>query len=89
MSHRTKEDYAEVLNSIWSALDEPQLEKTIMDFESGIWTAQTNIMGPGVKQQGCNFHFSKAIWTHTVDLQNQQSCSSVHPQTHGISFSPC
>ena len=63
-----------------------------MDFESGIWTAQTKIMGPGVKQQGCNFHLSKAIWTHTVNRGLKvpyKTNRAVHLQIHGISLSPC
>ena len=76
MSGKRKKDYRKVLTVILEALPNPPLLKgAVMDFEISLWRAFPKVY-PGVKLQGCSFHWTQAVWRKIQLLGLQQQYMS-------------
>jgi hypothetical protein len=68
MSRRKKKDYRAVLRKVRALLpDDLTLKRVVMDFESGMWGGVRAVF-PGVKLQGCSFHWTQAVWRKAKEL---------------------
>ncbi len=67
MSGKWKRDYRKVLKVIKALTRARRLEKFVLDFESALWRAIPNVF-PGVRIQGCSFHWAQCIWRKVQDI---------------------
>ena len=76
MSGKRKKDNRKILTAILEALPNPPLVKSaVMDFELSLWKAFPKVY-PGVKLQGCSFHWTQAVWRKIQLLGLQQQYMS-------------
>ena len=65
MTCRKKEDYKAVFHAIAELTPGCQVEEVTADFKSAVWPAVHSVLK--VPVNGCWFHWSQAIYHHTVD----------------------
>ena len=62
MSGKNKMDYRKVFKQLLEILPTaPAVKRITLDFEKAVWAVLRNLF-PDVKQQGCAFHWTQALW---------------------------
>ena len=62
MSGKNKKDYRKVFKQLLEILPTaPAVKRITLDFEKAVWAVLRNLF-PDVKQQGCAFHWTQALW---------------------------
>ncbi|OAF71890.1 hypothetical protein A3Q56_00328 [Intoshia linei] len=73
MTSRSKKDYKKLFKKIKGLLTgDVKLKKGVMDFEAAVWKEFPDIF-PGVKLQGCLFHWTQCVWRHIQAIGLQAS----------------
>jgi len=63
MTHKTQEDYTEVLKIIHEHMDNerPDIAQFLVDFEKASWIAMRDFY-PGIAVHGCSFHLNQSFF---------------------------